>query len=138
MRKLDHVAVATLEAAAQAQGDIAQDGDVAAAQPAGLNRAACGQINQDEVGTLVDAFNDMLRELGGQAQALQLADRRKDEFLATLAHELRNPLAPLRNSVQILRIAGHDRALAERSLGVMERQLLQMVRLIDDLLADPS
>ncbi len=65
---------------------------------------------------------------------LREADRRKDEFLATLAHELRNPLAPLRNGLQLLRLAGDDRAAAEQAQGMMERQLRQMVRLIDDLL----
>jgi PAS domain S-box-containing protein len=67
-------------------------------------------------------------------EALQEADRRKDEFLATLAHELRNPLAPLRNGLEILRRSGADAATSERVLGVMERQLKHMVRLIDDLL----
>jgi CheY-like chemotaxis protein/two-component sensor histidine kinase len=65
--------------------------------------------------------------------ALQERDRRKDEFLATLAHELRNPLAPLVNGLAILR-RGADPATAERARGVMERQLAHMVRLIDDLL----
>ena len=67
-------------------------------------------------------------------QALREADRRKDEFLATLAHELRNPMAPLRNGLEILRIAGHDAELVEQSRGIMERQLAQMTRLVDDLL----
>ncbi|HSC62747.1 MAG TPA: PAS domain S-box protein, partial [Caldimonas sp.] len=66
--------------------------------------------------------------------ALEDADRRKDEFLATLAHELRNPLAPLRNSLAVLqRSAGHP-ATFEKASGVMERQLSHLVRLIDDLL----
>jgi PAS domain S-box-containing protein len=69
-----------------------------------------------------------------QAEALQLADRRKDEFLATLAHELRNPLAPLRNGLEIVRRAGVDEEVAERARAMMERQLGQMVHLIDDLL----
>ncbi|MCY1071504.1 PAS domain S-box protein [Nannocystis sp. RBIL2] len=69
-----------------------------------------------------------------QAEALRLADRRKDEFLATLAHELRNPLAPLRNGLAIVRRAGVDEEMAERAQAMMERQLGQMVRLIDDLL----
>ena len=60
-------------------------------------------------------------------------DRRKDEFLATLAHELRNPLAPLRTGLQVIKIAPGS-AAAARTLPVMERQLGQMVRLIDDLL----
>ncbi len=92
------------------------------------------KTHQDEVGTLVDAFNDMLRELGGQAQALQLADRRKDEFLATLAHELRNPLAPVNTALAILARGEADRATQGRLVGVMQRQVQQLVRLIDDLM----
>jgi signal transduction histidine kinase len=67
-------------------------------------------------------------------EALVEADRRKDEFLATLAHELRNPLAPIRNALEIMRLADGDMAAIERSRAVMERQVGQMVRLIDDLL----
>ncbi|MEO5845399.1 MAG: PAS domain S-box protein, partial [Caldimonas sp.] len=67
-------------------------------------------------------------------EALQDADRRKDEFLATLAHELRNPLAPLRNSLAILQRSADDPATFEKASGVMERQLSHLVRLIDDLL----
>jgi PAS domain S-box-containing protein len=66
--------------------------------------------------------------------ALLEADRRKDEFLATLAHELRNPLAPLRNSLQILKMPRVDAATAERSREVMERQVQHLMRLVDDLL----
>jgi signal transduction histidine kinase len=62
------------------------------------------------------------------------ADRRKDEFLATLAHELRNPLAPIRNALQIMRLAGGGGAAVEKARPMMERQLDQMVRLVDDLL----
>ncbi len=65
--------------------------------------------------------------------ALREADRRKDEFLATLAHELRNPLAPIRNALQILRLSP-DREAHEQARTLMERQLGQMVRLVDDLL----
>jgi signal transduction histidine kinase/CheY-like chemotaxis protein len=64
---------------------------------------------------------------------LKEADRRKDEFLATLAHELRNPLAPIRNSLHIMRLTT-DTGAAEQARSMMERQLGQMVRLIDDLL----
>lgn len=67
-------------------------------------------------------------------QALKEADRRKDEFLATLAHELRNPLAPLQNGLQIIRLAEGDPQVIEQVRTMMERQLVQMVRLIDDLL----
>jgi signal transduction histidine kinase/CheY-like chemotaxis protein len=65
---------------------------------------------------------------------LRNADRRKDEFLATLAHELRNPLAPIRNALHIMQLAGDDTATIEQARTMMERQLRQMVRLIDDLL----
>ena len=65
---------------------------------------------------------------------LREADRRKDEFLATLSHELRNPLAPIRNALELLRRAGTDAALRERALAITERQVQQLVRLTDDLL----
>jgi PAS domain S-box-containing protein len=65
---------------------------------------------------------------------LREADRRKDEFLATLAHELRNPLAPIRNSLQILKMPRLDPATVERSREMMERQVQHLVRLVDDLL----
>ena len=61
------------------------------------------------------------------------ADRRKDEFLATLAHELRNPLAPIRTGLQTLNLS-RDLALALETRKMMDRQLSHMVRLIDDLL----
>ena len=67
-------------------------------------------------------------------QVLREADRRKDEFLATLSHELRNPLAPLRNALELLRRSGEDPRLKERALAIMGRQLHQLVRLTDDLL----
>ncbi|HEU0202386.1 MAG TPA: PAS domain-containing protein [Burkholderiaceae bacterium] len=67
-------------------------------------------------------------------ERLRDADRRKDEFLATLAHELRNPLAPLVTSLEIIKRADNDRALLARARGAMERQISHMVRLIDDLL----
>jgi len=66
--------------------------------------------------------------------ALKEADRRKDEFLALLAHELRNPLAPLRNGLQVMRLAPDNADLVARSRDMMDRQLSHMVRLIDDLL----
>jgi PAS domain S-box-containing protein len=67
-------------------------------------------------------------------EALKDANRRKDEFLATLAHELRNPLAPIRNAVELLRRGSGDGAVTEMARTMMERQLAQMVRLVDDLL----
>lgn len=62
------------------------------------------------------------------------ADRRKDEFIATLAHELRNPLAPIRTGLEILRRVGELPPAAARTRDMMERQLTHMVRLVDDLL----
>ncbi len=67
-------------------------------------------------------------------QAFRDADRRKDEFLALLAHELRNPLAPIRNGLQVMRLAAGDPDAVSKSRDIMERQLGHMVRLIDDLL----
>ena len=67
-------------------------------------------------------------------QALREADRRKDEFLATLAHELRNPLAPVRSALEILKMPRVDAQTAERSREIMERQVQHLVRLVDDLL----
>ena len=65
---------------------------------------------------------------------LQEQDQRKDEFLATLAHELRNPLAPIRNGLRIMRLAKDDPDKTEQIRSMMERQVGQMVHLIDDLL----
>ena len=60
--------------------------------------------------------------------------RRKDEFLATLAHELRNPLAPIRSGLQLLKLTDINEEEAEKTRGMMERQLAQLVRLVDDLM----
>jgi len=88
------------------------------------------------VGTNLDvternAAEIQLRQL---AADLSEADRRKDEFLATLAHELRNPLAPISNGLQLIKLAGGQPATVEKARTMMERQLTQMVRLIDDLM----
>lgn len=65
---------------------------------------------------------------------LQEADRKKDDFIALLGHELRNPLAPVRNGLQIMRLAAGDANAVEQARTMMDRQLGHMVRLIDDLL----
>jgi PAS domain S-box-containing protein len=66
--------------------------------------------------------------------ALREADQRKDAFLAILAHELRNPLAPIRTGVELLRLGGEEPGAMKRVLPVLDRQVAHMVRLIDDLL----
>jgi len=68
------------------------------------------------------------------AADLSEADRRKNEFLAMLAHELRNPLAPISNAAQALRLSSGDRAAVESASNMLERQVGQMSRLVDDLL----
>ncbi|HSC13783.1 MAG TPA: ATP-binding protein, partial [Gammaproteobacteria bacterium] len=67
-------------------------------------------------------------------EALKDADRRKDEFLATLAHELRTPLAPIHNALEILRLSGRDGAVARNIYEMMGRQVNHMIRLVDDLM----
>lgn len=113
------------------------------------------KASADEIGVLVDAFNAMLNEVGDRTaelertnrslevetgiraeaeKELRVADRRKDEFLATLAHELRNPLAPLVNAISLIKSTGGRPDAAERSLAIIERQIAQLVLLVDDLL----
>ncbi len=90
--------------------------------------------------TLVSTLRTALKarrrqiELRNQTEALREADRRKDEFLATLAHELRNPLAPIRNAVEILKRVGPPDPALQRNRNVIDRQVRHMARLLDDLL----
>jgi len=81
------------------------------------------------IGSVIDVTE--LKHIEAQ---LRDADRRKDEFLATLAHELRNPLAPIRTGLEIMRLAGDDPTTTARIRGTLERQTQQIMRLIDDLL----
>jgi signal transduction histidine kinase/ActR/RegA family two-component response regulator len=101
-----------------------------------------------DVGVLVDAFNRMLSECEtrtneleremvmrqGVEQELRQADRQKDEFLATLAHELRNPLSPMTSAVALLQMPAASEQTREKALTVLERQLRHIVRLVNDLL----
>ncbi len=66
--------------------------------------------------------------------ALKEADRRKSEFLAVLAHELRNPLAPIRNGLQILRLRASADEISQRTVNMMDRQATHLIHLVDDLL----
>ena len=86
-----------------------------------------------EVVGVVMIFRDVTERRRAE-HVLQEADKRKDEFLATLAHELRNPLAPIRNALEIIRVAGDDQNVVHAARGTMERQLGQLIRLVDDLL----
>jgi PAS domain S-box-containing protein len=85
-----------------------------------------------------DLLEIRVQERTGQIEELldklRVADRRKNEFLATLAHELRNPLAPIRNALQLFHLAADDPKIQQQARSMIERQLGQMVRLIDDLL----
>ncbi len=84
-------------------------------------------------------FTDITPRMEAQAERERLVsqlreqDRRKDEFLATLAHELRNPLAPIRNGLQLIRLTDTTGSV-EQARAMMERQVGQLVRLVDDLL----
>jgi PAS domain S-box-containing protein len=86
------------------------------------------------------AEGELEARLGAEArlheinQKLSAADRRKDEFLATLAHELRNPLAPMRNVLEALKQQSLDASLQAWSLEVLDRQLTHMTHLVDDLM----
>jgi PAS domain S-box-containing protein len=91
-------------------------------------------ITEPAVGAVVVNFHDVTPTKQAE-EALREADRRKDEFLAMVAHELRNPLAPIRNALQVMRLRGSDRREAVGwAQDMMERQVRHLVRLVDDLL----
>lgn len=94
------------------------------------------RMDRDQAGRVV-AFVGVLSditELKRLEHALQEADQRKDVFLATLAHELRNPLAPIRNALAIIRRSGDRPEIVGKALDMGERQMGQLVRLVDELL----
>ena len=86
-----------------------------------------------EISGAVMVFHDVTERRRAE-RAMKEADKRKDEFIATLAHELRNPLAPIRSGLEILNLAGNDSVMAETARSMMDQALNQMVRLVDDLL----
>jgi signal transduction histidine kinase/CheY-like chemotaxis protein len=113
------------------------------------------RFSDDEFGLVVDAFNNMLQEVQVRAlaqedtnrqlqleieireaaqEAMREADRRKDEFLATLAHELRNPLAPIRHAVKLLESTETDKQQQQWAREVIARQMQRMALMLDDLL----
>lgn len=85
------------------------------------------------VEAVAGSSRDMTERRANELAICQEA-RRKDEFIATLAHELRNPLAPIRNALEVARLAKGNDVAVEYAHGVMDRQMTHMVRLIDDLL----
>lgn len=113
------------------------------------------KTTHDEIGMLANSFNAMLEEVSERQQALEssyqrlqeeseerrnaegalrLANKRKDEFLATLAHELRNPLAPMVNALDLLRSPTTPEENAKDAFDIIARQLSHMSRLVEDLL----
>ncbi|HEY1784868.1 MAG TPA: response regulator [Pirellulales bacterium] len=89
---------------------------------------------RDELIAATEENARLLEESRWQAEALKEADRRKDEFLAMLAHELRNPLAPVQNAVEILRLSESADPAVTHAREIISRQVSHMARLIDDLL----
>ena len=98
-----------------------------------IARATPLMESEDRIREWVGAVTDIHEETE-QARALVEADRRKDEFLATLAHELRNPLAPIRNSLNILKLTGKAEGALANVYQILDRQVSHMVRLVDDLM----
>jgi len=90
-------------------------------------------IDNDKCNKLLVVATDITERKRAE-EALRLADRRKDEFLAMLAHELRNPLAPIRNAVQLLKMQEPTDPKLAWSLNVIDRQVTHMAQLLDDLL----
>jgi signal transduction histidine kinase/CheY-like chemotaxis protein len=109
------------------RGRVAYDEHGAAARLVGIS------LDTTDRKRMHEALHESESELARQADQLRNADRLKDDFLATLAHELRNPLAPIRTGTELLATAPSP-DIATHTLGVMRRQLGHMVRLIDDLL----
>ncbi|HSQ08756.1 MAG TPA: PAS domain S-box protein, partial [Chromatiaceae bacterium] len=90
------------------------------------------EVGGEQMGAVLVAHD--ITGLTRAEAALREADRRKDEFLATLAHELRNPLAPIRNAVEVLRLKAPPDPALQAAQRMIERQVQHLVRLVDDLL----
>ncbi|MDQ2640804.1 MAG: ATP-binding protein [Pseudomonadota bacterium] len=88
----------------------------------------------EEFASIARAFNSVLDESAQRMEALREADRRKDGFLATLAHELRNPLAPIRHAARLLQHKGLEETQAQAARDIISRQVARMALLLDDLL----
>jgi signal transduction histidine kinase/ActR/RegA family two-component response regulator len=99
------------------------------------------QYGREEISYLAQALDDMARSLQSKhaehekaERELRVADRRKDEFLAMLAHELRNPLAPISAAAQLLKLTDSDAPHVKQTSDIIERQVHHMTSLVDDLL----
>lgn len=90
-------------------------------------------VTRAKLGVFAERFR-LIAEHRQVVADLRRANQAKDQFLAMLAHELRNPLGPVLNGLHLLRLAGSDRSVADRAREMMERQIRHMARLVDDLL----
>ncbi|EMI15745.1 multi-sensor hybrid histidine kinase [Rhodopirellula maiorica SM1] len=111
-----------------ARGRVERDEDGNAVRMPGVVIDVTGQRLAEE------SLRESERNLRSIAESLEEADRRKDHFLATLAHELRNPLAPIKSAAQMMQAADEDPEQLRELSALVDRQADQMVRLIDDLL----
>ena len=130
----DRPAVAAVDVAAYVAAPLIRDGRLVAALC--VSDVSPRAWTPEEV-ELVKETAERTWEATERARAeeqLREASARKDEFLAMLAHELRNPLAPIRTGLELIRRGGDTVVAIERVRGIMERQIGQMVRLIDDLM----
>lgn len=93
-----------------------------------------GELDQPVVISGTEEVTSLARSFDAMRLALKKRDRRRDEFLAMLSHELRNPLAPIRNAVGVLEIADPNSAHARRAKDVIKRQMAHLSRIVDDLL----
>jgi PAS domain S-box-containing protein len=105
------------------------NGVITALRDEGNNLRGFAKVLRDrtEQKRLEEALRQRAEELAEDA-------RRKDEFLAVLAHELRNPLAPVRNALQVIRQEGGDRPTVKQAADMIDRQMRRIARLVDDLL----
>jgi signal transduction histidine kinase len=130
----DRSAVAAIDVGAFVAAPLIRDGRLVAAL--WVSERAPRAWSPDEV-ELIKETADRTWEAIERARAeekLREANARKDEFLAMLAHELRNPLAPIQTSLELIRRGGDTVVAVERVRGIIERQVGHMVRLIDDLM----
>jgi signal transduction histidine kinase/CheY-like chemotaxis protein len=115
------------------------DAEIVVERPDGSRRIGLIYANpvHDESGTMIGAVNIIvdITDRKKAEDAMREADRRKNEFLATLGHELRNPLASIRNGLHLMRLANHGGSAKDDDIQTMlERQVGHIVRLVDDLL----